>query len=190
MEVKIKDKYGYVDAVWTIEDGVMVVSPLVVNYTPKNGEIVTVTTETGGNYTCFFKRCVNGDVYSYGGLNNLYNMLFEIGLVCCSKELKTIYPATEEEKKKLFNKLKEEGYEFDFEKKELVKLKWRPKLGETYFSISGNTQKLCIFRPFEHKWCNDSIDNKLYELGRCFKTEEECHEFCNRLNDAINSIKP
>ena len=121
------------DATIEIIDGVMVVLPKVETFEPKNGDVVTVTTETGGNYTCFFKGCVNGDVYSYGGLNNLYNMLFKIGLVCCNKELKTIYPATEEEKKKLFDKLAEKGYEFDFEKKDLIKLKWKPKMNELYY---------------------------------------------------------
>ena len=189
MEVKIKRGSEMLDATIEMINGVMVVSPLVVNYTPKNGEIVTVTTKTGGIYTCFFKGCVNGDVYSYGGLNNLYNMLFEIGLVCCSKELKTIYSATEEEKKKLFDRLAEEGYEFDFEKKELVKLKWKPKIGDTYFRPDFNR---CIFICYEGRlqydtmrYIKDHIEN-----GWRFKTKEECQEFCNRLNDAINSVKP
>lgn len=123
MEVKIKQGDAMLDATIEMVGGVMVVSPKKVKFEPKDGDIVTVTTETGGNYTCFFKGCVNGDIYSYGGLNNLYNMLFEIGLVCCSKSQRTIYPATEEEKQKLFDKIKEEGYEWKADTKELVKLK-------------------------------------------------------------------
>ena len=188
MEVKIKDNNSYVDADWTIEDGIMVVSPKVEKFEPKDGDVVTVTTETGGNYTCFFKGCVNGDIYSYGGLNNLYNML-EIGLVCCSKRKATRYPATEEEKQKLFDKLKEEGYEFDFEKKELVKLKWKPKIGEIYYRPDfQHCEFICYSGITDYNkiiYIKDHINK-----GWVFRTKEECQEFCNRLNDAINSIKP
>ena len=188
MEVKIKNGNEMVDADWTIEDGVMVVSPKVVKFEPKDGDIVTVTTETGGNYTCFFKGCVNGDIYSYGGLNNLYNMLFEVGLVCCSKKQKTIYPATEEEKKKLFDKLKEVGYEWDAEKKELVKLKWKPKYGGRYyrplFCNSGFYVYDNVFSEAAEPTIKPYIDK-----GWLFKTKKECQEFVDKLNQAIEGVK-
>lgn len=188
MEVRIKDNNGYVDADWTIEYGVMVVSPKVEKFEPKEGDVITVTTETGGNYTCFFKDCVNGDVYSYGGLNNLYNMLFEIGSVCCIKKLKTIHPATEDEKKLLFDKLKEEGWEWKADTKELVKLKWKPKVGDTYYRPDFNR---CMFMCYEGRCRYDTMRyiKDCLEKGWCFKTKEECQKFCNRLNNAINSVK-
>lgn len=186
--VKIKNGEEMIDATIEMVDGVMVISPKVEKFEPKDGDVITVTTETGGNYTCFFKGCVNGDVYSYGGLNNLYNMLFEIGLVCCSKKLKTIYPATEEEKKLLFDKLKEEGYEWDAEKKEVVKLKWKPKVGDTYYRPDFNR---CMFMCYEGRCRYDTMRyiKDCIEKGWCFKTKEECQEFCNRLNNAINQVK-
>jgi hypothetical protein len=96
--------------------------------------------------------------------------------------------ATEEEKKKLFDKLAEEGYEFDFEKKELVKLKWKPKEGEEfwfplyYASPSG-------LKPIK-SMLNKERDKEILDKGWVFKTKEECQGFCNRLNNAINSVKP
>lgn len=188
MEVKIKQGSEMLDAIIEMVDGVMVVSPKVVKFEPKDGDVVTVTTNTGGNYTCFFKGCVNGDVYSYGGLNNLYNMLFGIGLVCCNKRLKTIYPATEEEKKKLFDKQAEEGYEFDFEKKELVKLKWKPKEGEEFWLPLYYTAPV-EFKPIT-SLLNKGRDKVILDKGWVFKTKEECQEFCYRLNQAIEGIKP
>ena len=187
MEIKIKNNGEMLDATIEVVDGVMVVSPKEVKFEPKNGDVVTVTTKTGGNYTCFFKENVIGNVYSYGGLNNLYNMLFDDGLVCVSGKLKTIYPATEEEKKKLFDKLKEEGYEFDFEKKELVKLKWKPSMYDPYYIPFYET---CEFIPMGTNWNGRNKDNIRYNKGLCFKIEEECQEFCNRLNSCISSIKP
>lgn len=44
---------------------------------------------------------------------------------------------------------------------------WKPENNETYFYISGHG------RINYHKWNNDSTDNRYYEIGNCFKTEEE-----------------
>jgi hypothetical protein len=189
IEVKIKQGNEMLDATIEMVEGVMVVSPKEVKFEPKDGDVVTVTTETGGNYTCFFKGCVNGDVYSYGGLNNLYNMLFEIGLVCCNKKLKTIYPAPEEEKKKLFDKLAEEGLEWDAEKKEVVKIKWKPKVGDTYFRPDFNR---CMFMCYEGKYRYDTMRyiKECVEKGWCFKTEKDCQELVDKLNQAIEGVKP
>lgn len=172
MEVKVKLGEEMLDATIEMVDGVMVVSPKEVKFEPKDGDVVTVTTETGGNYTCFFKGCVSGDVYSYGGLNNLYNMLFGVGLVCCSKKIKTIYSATEEEKKKLFDKIAEEGFEFDFEKKELVKLKWKPKEGEEFW-LPLYCAYPSEFKPIK-SLLNKGIDKAILDKGCHFKTKEEC----------------
>ena len=188
MEVKIKQGNEMLDATIEMVDGVMVVSPKEVKFEPKDGDVVTVTTKSGGNYTCFFKWNVIGNVYSYGGLNNLYNMLFDDELVCISEKLKTIYPATEGEKKKLFDKLKEEDLEWDAEKKELVKLKWNPKEGEEFWF------PLYYASPSEFKpitsLLNKGRDKVILDKGWAFATKEECQEFCNRLNSCILSIKP
>ena len=187
MEVKINNNGEMLDATIEMVDGVMVVSPKEVKFEPKDGDILFV--KSSCDNIIIYKEDVSY-VGRYVNFRN-YGNLYTGNDVVCSKDLvKEIRYATEEEKKKLFDKLAEEGWEWKADTKELVKLKWRPKLGETYFSISGSTRELCVFRPFEYEWCNDSTDNKLYELGRCFMTEEECHEFCNRLNDAVNSVKP
>ena len=188
MEVKINNNGEMLDATIEMVDGVMVVSPKEVKFEPKDGDVVTVTTKSGGNYTCFFKGNVIGNVYSYGGLNNLYNMLFDDELVCISEKLKTIYPATEGEKKKLFDKLKEEDLEWDAEKKELVKLKWNPKEGEQFWFPLYYAASIA-FSPISSLF-NNRRDIMFLDKGWCFKTKEECQEFCNRLNYAINSVKP
>lgn len=97
MEVKIKDGNGCVDADWTIEDGVMVVSP------------------KGKN------------------------------------------------------------------------LKWKPNLKERYYCpILGSV----TFDIQSHWWADDDIDRKFLGKGWVFSTEKECKAFCNRLNEAINQVKP
>lgn len=187
MELKIEIDGKIMEAAIKVVDDTMVVSPKIEKYEPTDGEIVTVTTKTGMSYTCFFNRYVNGCIYSYGGLNHPFNKFFDCDFVCCSKQLKTIYPATEEEKKKLFDKLKEEGYEWKAETKELVKLKWKPMTGQWYY-----TPAICNaqFKVVKCEWNNDAVDVLYFGKGWAFRTKEECQEFCNRLNQAIEGIIP
>lgn len=179
------------DVCYTMENGTIrrvdEIRKVEPKFEPKDGDMVTVTTEAGGSYTCFFKFYVAGDVYSYGGLN-LYNKLFKNALVCCREKLITIYPATEEEKKKLFDKLAEEGWEWRTDTKELVKLKFQPKEGE-YFYFPICSVLTCIFTTNGTMY-NSGRDKSLLDNGWCFKTEEECRQFCRQLNNAINSVKP
>ena len=179
MEVKIKDNNGYVDADWTIEDGVMVVSPKVEKFEPKDGDVVF----SGSSLISIFKEMTSDtSLAAYAALSK-GELKEEFEFWSASN----VRPATEEEKKKLFDKLAEEGYEWDAEKKEVVKLKWKPVLGEVYFRIEFVDRE---FRYDDWNWENSTYEIKAYEKGWCFKTKEECQEFCNRLNDAINQVKP
>ena len=66
-------------------------------------------------------------------------------------------------------------------------VKFKPKYGDDYYTpIFDNT----YFVPFHCSWTESALGNARYEKGLCFKTREECEEFCNRLNDVINSVKP
>lgn len=193
MEVKIKQGNEMLDATIEMVDGVMVVSPKVVKFEPKDGDVFCVDSL----YTCVG---IVEEVYSYGkpDKDRLY---FSVGywiesgdmqletFCACNRNTEPNYRhATEEEKKKLFAKLKEEGYEFDFEKKELIKLKWKPKEGE-YFWFP-----LYYYHPSEFKPIKSTLDKErdkvILDKGWYFKTKEECQVFCNRLDNAINSVKP
>lgn len=181
MEVRIKDGNGYVDADWTIEDGVMVVSPKEVKFEFKDGDVLA----SDKSYAIYiFKENISEDCnIGYVGINNSNELRlseYEWGNLI-------FRPATEEEKQNLFDKLAEEGLAWDAEKKELVKLKWKPKEGERYyFPFYSNC---CFF-----SYCADVIktdyQKAIYQKCWVFKTDRECIEFCSRLNEAINSVKP
>lgn len=181
MEVKIKSNEGMVDATIEMVDGVMVVSPKEVKFEPKDGDVITCTNSVC-SYTLILKKVECNIAYSYAVL--LDNRCLKTGDWSSYKNPR---PATEEEKQKLFKALADEGYAWDADKRELVKLKWKPKLKGIYYAPSVNE-----FR-FEHnlyRWGKDDIDSKLYEMGWVFKTPKECQEFCDRLNKAINQVKP
>lgn len=191
MEVKIKQGSEMLDATIEMFDGVMVVSPKEVKFEPKDGDVLTCGRdyEGGLSWTFILKGEIEHfhDDYKfaeeYVSLDS--NDSFEISSY--SDAIKWFRLATEEEKKKLFDKLAEEGYEFDFEKKELVKLKWKPKGNELYFTPDF------FYSWFTHgecRWDNDRADNARYNNGWVFRTKEECQVFCNRLNQAIEGVKP
>ena len=188
MEVKIKQGANLIEATIEMVDGVMVVSPKVDKYVPKDGDVVY----SGGFYDFVFiyKENLTAEAYYYVYLCLKDNKieLPDGGHIGYVSQLR---PATEEEKKKLFAKLKEEGYEFDFEKKELIKLKWKPKVGDEYYHPSCSITNDGI--RFDLAFATNtavSFDMKILKHNLAFKTKEECQEFCNRLNDAINSVKP
>lgn len=187
MEVKIKQGEKMLDATIEMVDGVMVVSPKE-KFEPKDGDIVYV--KTNHENIIIYKEQTNklGRYVNY--FNKQYLYIDTCDFCGSYANIIEIRPATEEEKKELFDKLAEEGYEWKPDTKELVKLKWKPKVGEIFYTIAGNTCSNNIFFVESYKWVDDSRDNNLYYRRIVFKTKDECQEFCNRLNDAINSVKP
>ena len=91
----------------------------------------------------------------------------------------------------MLDKLKEEGYEWDFEKKELVKLKWKPKADEVYYYPSMKPQKgRVISIPKKERNTGVQFDKDIIDAGWVFRIKEECQAFCDRLNEVVNSVKP
>lgn len=186
MEVKIKEGNSLNDATIEMVDGVMVVSPKEVDevkFEPKDGDVIV----SGGDvrFVAIFKR--TKEEYSF-----YYHAVLVLGgdkkpQLDSWASFLNARPATEEEKKKLFDKLAEEGYSWDADKKELVKLKWKPKYYETYYAPVCSC---VLFNPCEFQWKETDTGASFYNKGWCFKTEQECQEFCNKLNEAINQVKP
>ena len=179
MEVRIKQGNEMLDATIEMVDGVMVVSPQVDEFDPKDGDVVAIN-EGSQIFVCK-EYLRDGGIYAYFGWDLLSNVIFDEG------EWDVDRYATFEEKRKLFDKLKENGLAWDAEKRELVKLKWKPVLGEGYFRggfVDGE------FRYADWNWKNSTYEINFYERGWCFKNEEECKYFCDKLNQAIKSVKP
>ena len=182
MEVKIKNQNELIDATIEMVDGVMVVSPKEVKFEPKDGDVITIE-----NKSILFTLIVK----SMGKSKTVFShaLLFDNGIF--SKDdfisYENLRPATEEEKQKLFDKLAENGCEWDAEEKQLVKLKWKPKYKEFYFRI---TFEHAVIIPHRTYWTDDICDKAYYQKGWCFKTKEECQEFCDKLNKAIGNVKP
>lgn len=194
MEVKINNNGTLVDATIEIVDGIIVVIPKEEKFEPKDGDVFCVDS---------LHPCVGivKEEYSYGkpDKDRLYfsvgywkqsgNMQF--GTFCaCNRNTESNYrPATEEEKQKLFDKLAEEGWEWDAELKELVKLKWKPKYGDRYYRPSFCYSGFYVYDNVFSEATEPTLKPYINK-GWLFKTEKECQEFVDKLNQAIEEIKP
>ena len=183
MEIKIKSQGKLIDATIEVVDGVMIVSPKEEEFEPKDGDVVY----SGGfsDFVFIYKDNLTAEAYYYVSLYLKDNEieLPDGGHIGYVSELR---PATEEEKKKLFDKLAEEGFEFDFEKKELVKLKWKPKYYEFYWCPSWMYSDGVV--PYRSRWTDSKTDNIYQSKCWVFRTEEECQKFCDKLNQQFQKL--
>lgn len=183
MEVKIKIGDEMIDAKIVMMNGDMIVSPKVVKFEPKDGDVVS-TKE--GNYIFIFKNGYKKEDlsgYCHIGWNLKNNTMFRKGIWVFERH------ATEEEKNTLFDKLAEEGWEWKADTKELVKIKWKPKVDEIFYYPFFEGLK-AVVRCISYMSEEDIDGDEEIQSGKVFKTEQECQEFCNRLNDAISQVKP
>ena len=87
--------------------------------------------------------------------------------------------ATEEEKQKLFDKMKEQGLKWNAEEKRVEKIRWRAKKGEEYFMIEANV-KVKAYKDY-----NDWEDDLLYNALNYFRTQEQAEEAAKRVKETL-----
>ena len=87
----------------------------------------------------------------------------------------------------MLDALESEGYEWDAEKKEVRKKKWMPGIGELFYfprwDGRSHTFYNSSFRYMSKECLEKSIDDWM------FQTEEECKEFCKKLNEKIKEVE-
>ena len=124
---------------WTIQDA-------------KDGDVLAC--ENG--WTCIFKKLVNNETFSSYCFMDNTKWFCETGSECHTLKEEfvkayngKIYPATKEQCDLLFTKMKEAGYEWDAEKKELKKIE-HPKCSKD--NLSDFESYLCLmFQKFRTK---------------------------------------
>lgn len=87
--------------------------------------------------------------------------------------------ATEEEKQKLFDKMKEQGLKWNVEDKRVEKIIWRPKKGERFYCLNGGL--------FIHNFKNHEgeDDKNLLNNYNYFRTEEQAEEAAKRVKETL-----
>lgn len=192
MKIVINNNGERIPATLEVVDGVMVVSPKEekVDITQfKDGDIITCGWKDY-SWTCVLRGKIeqivdNMFIAEYCNVDSDGDYSCENGNTGSATWVRY---ATEEEKQKLFDVLAKEGKTWDAEKKEVVELKWKPKTDDDYFIPVFTFRDL--FYACNQVWCDLPCDINSYNRGWCFKTKEECGEFCRRLNQAIEGVKP
>ena len=133
------------------------------------------------NYVFIFKSKIDSDRSNYHALFQLtHDSIFEINNWCFSC-LEATRLASYKEKVLLLKALKENSLRWDEEAKELCDLKWKPKLGETYFSFDRNMQPACFM------WTSAQNDEHCYLTNKCFKTLEETQKYAKKFAEILKT---
>ena len=195
MEIKIKNNNEYIPATLEVVDGVMIVSPVkdkdisqfkdgdVVVY--HYGEDATTIAILQGEVDTISKYLFIED---YVSLDSVEGLLLDSNYTDAATDVRY---ATEEEKQKLFDALAKEGKTWDAEKKAVVELKWKPKINEAFYfplyELGHFIAESDVFFEDEKEWLETDTD---VVRGWVFRTKEECEAYCERLNQAIEGVKP
>ena len=132
-------------------------------------------------YIFIFKSKINSDKSNYHALFQLTNgALFKINNWCFSW-IETTRIASNKEKELLLKALKENSLRWDEEAKEIFDLKWKPKLGETYFSFD------CYMQPACFVWTKTQNDEHCYITNKCFKTLEETQKYAKKFAEILKN---
>ena len=199
MKIVINNNGERIPATLEVVDGVMIVSPKEekVDITQfKDGDIITCG--CGNRYKSYSWTCIlRGEIEQI--VDNMfiaeYCNVDSDGDYSCengdSDSATWVRYATEEEKKKLFDALAKEGKAWDAEKKAIVDLKWKPKIGDKYnHPMCSITDDGMRYGSATATHTDSLFDKRLIKQNLAFKTKEECEAFCGRLNEAIKEVKP
>jgi hypothetical protein len=193
MKIVINNNGEHTPATLEVVDGVMIVSPVkgkdIAQF--KDGDVViyhydedvtTIAILRGEVFTvgdCLF-------IEDYVSLDSVEGLLLDSNYTNAATDVRY---ATEGEKQQLFDALAKEGKAWDAEKKAVVELKWKPKYGEKYYYPYFNIRENYFMTQYA-AWSGIYSEENGYSKGWCFKTIEECGEFCQKLNKAIMEVKP
>lgn len=87
--------------------------------------------------------------------------------------------ATEEEKKILFDAMKEQRLRWNAKEKRVEKKRWRAKYGEKYYFLNGNFSVDCVTST--DRWFDDIHYNSFCQ----FRTEEYAKEAAKRVKETL-----
>ena len=175
------------------ENVVLNISDVTVNGKPvciDNNEQVNTPEFKDGDF-CYFTNGVIGYVFIFKSKRNLYTLNYHAILHLRDENPlqindwittpEAIRLASNEEKKLLLKALKENSLRWDEGAKELLDLKWKPKLGETYFSFD------CYMQPSCFVWTKTQNDEQYYLANKCFKTLEEAKKYSNKFAEILKN---
>ena len=138
---------------WTIQDA-------------KDGDVIYLPNGNNEYYFFIFKGIENAAVKSFAHFYQYNDGTSEVeGTIDNLSSVNDVFqPATKEQRDLLFSKMKEAGYEWDAEKKELKKIKqeWSDEDEEIIVCLNNCLDEL----NEENGWCYVYVNNKNVELNK------------------------
>lgn len=97
--------------------------------------------------------------------------------------IRSIRPATEEEKKLLIDKLAEAGKKWNPDTKQIEDVRWRAEKGEVYFHLVENKE---VVKQTDMRL---ACDDRRYENGNYFKTREAAQKAADQIREIFRNSK-
>ena len=136
------------------------------NFVPKNGDIVSFCWDGDRAFNAL--AIIKGKTYLDPSAYYVYICLDKY------KKLRTDWfnlfnarPASQQEKQKLFDRMKEDGLQWNEKEKKVENIRWRAKFLEEYFFIDD------FLEINSNEEDNTLVDKKMYNNGNYFQTKEK-----------------
>lgn len=92
--------------------------------------------------------------------------------------------ATPEEIQELNDQLAAEGKCWNPDTMQIEKLRWKPKIGQTYYYVALEVRPYISY----HIWVDDNIDNEHYQSKNCFETEKEAKAMMEKIEKLLLEV--
>lgn len=157
-------------------------------YVPKFGDIVKV--EFYGMLRCFKKNymiCIYPDKENMQADDFFEPPFLNLDGEYCNDKGSNIQaiinPASEAEKKELFDKLAEVGKRWNSETKQIEDIRWRAKIGGSYYHVTTTCH------VFEQPECGSCVNDVEYDVGNYFRTPEAAQKVANQIKEIFKNSK-
>lgn len=170
------------------EDGKIVLTAQLEEWKPEDGEICYMR-DISGYKSVFIRRDDDCNITSFYVSFDFYdnNSILNVnpGFVTCNLEIDVLRPATDKEKKKLFDALTKQNKRWNAEKKVVEDVRWRAKKGETYYFLTFAAFN--VFNATRER--NSELDDANYDKCNYFKTEEAARITGNQILELLKKSK-
>ena len=171
-----------------IKDGTIEVEvELSEKWEPRDGEIYYTNTDYA-EYIFIAKKILSDHIATDIILRDKEYLSVGFDFDVFKEKTNLFRPATDSEKQLLFDALAKEGKMWDAERKQVVDLpRWRAEKEESYFHVFIDPViQTQVIHATEFRCC---VDEKRYQLGNYFKTEEAAERVAEQIREIFKNSK-
>lgn len=148
----------------------------------KDGDVLVVVVHGQRHNAFIYKSTDKRGFHSYYvGINTFGDLLISYSSYRgkWGRSNQILSHATEEEKQTLFDKMKEEGLQWNAEKKEVEKVRWRAKKGDRFYCFDTD------FSVLDGLEEGSKLDDSSWRSYNYFRTVEQVEEATRRIKEAL-----